>query len=115
MCWNCAADPGLVDHDEAPNAAAERPLSLPVAAPQLRCAACGSDKIIPDVPVLDQGQASSGRLSITIDADPDALIFKDRKWARLAAHICGACGHVQLMAENPQALYEHYLRSQSGR
>lgn len=81
---------------------------------EYRCLRCGSSKIIPHVRVFDQGQYSNGGLLAVVDADPDALVFKDRLYDEITADICGDCGHVELKAEHPQELYEHLLRSQDG-
>ena len=74
------------------------------------CAKCGSDKIIPLVGVMDQGQYSDGRLKAHVGyTNPEAWLFKGAIYARLSATICGECGHTELTAENPAALYETYL------
>ena len=71
----------------------------------------GSSKIIPNATIFDQGQGSDGLLKVIVDGNPDALIFKDRLYSRLAADICGDCGHVELKVDYPGRLYEQYLRS----
>jgi hypothetical protein len=78
---------------------------------QLQCAACGSSKIIPDVPVLDRGKSAGRSLEVVVYGDPDALLFKDGHYRQLTADICGECGHAALRVHNPQLLYEHYLAS----
>jgi hypothetical protein len=79
-----------------------------------RCARCGSEKIIPLVAILDQGQYSDGTLKAHVGyTNPEAWLFKGAVYARLKATICGECGHTDLTAENPAALYEAYLRIQS--
>ena len=76
-----------------------------------QCTKCGSTKVIPSIRIRDQGQHSDGKLSTFVDADPEALIFKDRVYSKILADICGECGHVELRAENPSNLYNHYLQS----
>ncbi|MBN1568282.1 MAG: hypothetical protein JXA73_10585 [Acidobacteria bacterium] len=78
-----------------------------------QCPKCGSKKIIPNTRIRDQGQSSDGKLKAFIDADPEALIFKDRLYSMLLADICGECGHVELRVEQPDSLYNHYLQSRS--
>lgn len=79
-----------------------------------QCAKCGSEKIIPLVSVMDQGQYSDGSLKAQVGyTNPEAWLFKGAIYARLRATICGACGHTELTAENPAALYEAYLKAQS--
>jgi hypothetical protein len=81
------------------------------AAVTLRCAVCGSTKIVPDVLVNDQGQGSRGQLRVVLYGKPDAILFKDARYGALTANICGTCGHVQLHVGNAGELYEHYLES----
>lgn len=77
-----------------------------------KCVQCGSSKMISLAPVLDQGQNSDGHLKARVGyTNPDAWVFKGSVYAKLKANICGECGHTQLVAENPSALYDAYLRS----
>jgi hypothetical protein len=80
---------------------------------ETQCAKCGSPKIIPMVGIKDQGQHSDG--SLTTQAvgytNPDAWIFKGPIATRLHATICGECGHTELTAENPAALYEAFIKA----
>jgi hypothetical protein len=75
------------------------------------CVKCGSDKLIPNVIVRDQGQSSNGQLQVYLDANPRALIFRERTSANLRAQVCGACGYTEFIVGNPGLLYEAYLRS----
>jgi hypothetical protein len=78
-----------------------------------RCLRCGSGKLIPMVPVQDQGQYSSGRLSAHVGfTNPESWFFKGAVSAKLSATICGECGHTELTAEDPVALYQAYLAGQ---
>ncbi len=77
----------------------------------LTCGVCGSDKIIPEVRIGDQGQYSDGKLKVEICGTPNAMIFKDRLHGELKAYICGSCGHTELRVINPEALYSKYLES----
>src|SRR4051794_33111862 len=74
----------------------------------LRCAACGSDRVIPDVRIVDQGKHSDGDLQVVVYGNPDALIFKERAFSKLLAQVCGECGYVWLRVRRPDALYEAY-------
>jgi hypothetical protein len=78
---------------------------------KLTCEVCGSEKIIPEVRILDQGEYSNGRLQVMICGNPNAFLFKDKLMGELKAHVCGECGHTELKVTNPQALYEKYLES----
>lgn len=79
----------------------------------VQCVKCGSDKIIPFVGIHDQGQHSDGTLKTKAVGytNPSAWIFKGPIKAKLHASICGECGYTELTAENPQALYEAFLKS----
>ena len=78
---------------------------------QLTCPACGSDKIVPNAQMLDQGQASGGQLLITVMRNPNALFFSQRVMRDVNARVCGACGYIQLRAKDPGALYDAYQES----
>ncbi len=78
----------------------------------LKCSKCGSAKVIPLVGMLDQGQGSDGTLKARVGyTNPEAWVFKGAVYARLKANICGECGYTELVAENPAALYDTYLKS----
>lgn len=79
----------------------------------LKCSQCGSEKIIPVAGVADQGQSSDGTLKAYVCTNPEAWVFKGTVYARLKANICGECGYTELIAENPSALYDAYLKTQS--
>jgi hypothetical protein len=51
--------------------------------------------------------------AISIDANPNAKLYKNRMTVRLFADICGECGHTEFKAEYPRELYQHYLQSNS--
>lgn len=79
-----------------------------------KCRKCGSQKLIPLVPVQDTGQYASGRLQAHVGfSNPEAWFFKGAVNARLSATICGDCGHTELTAENPAELYEAYLKAKA--
>jgi len=75
------------------------------------CPRCGSQRTIPDVTVVDQGDSSDGILKTVVVGNPDALIFKNRLYGEIKADICGECGHIELRVANPSELYEHYQNS----
>jgi len=63
--------------------------------------------------IRDRDQGSTHNLEVFVDVEPEALIFKDRMYAKLLADICGECGHAELKVENPVGLYRHYMNSKS--
>jgi hypothetical protein len=82
---------------------------------ELRCAKCGSEKIIPLVSIEDQGRYSDGTLRAVVGySNPEAWVFKGTVYARLQASICGECGHTELTAQDPAALYAAYLKTDAG-
>jgi len=75
------------------------------------CLKCGSNRIIPLARVVDQGQYSDGKLKAIVGyTNPEAWVFKGTIYAKLKANICGQCGHTELVAEEPEKLYEAYLK-----
>lgn len=78
---------------------------------ELTCPQCKSNKIVPKARMLDQGQHSGGQLLIAVDENPEALLFKNRVAQPVTARLCGDCGAIQLVAENPGELYQNYLAS----
>jgi hypothetical protein len=105
VCWNCNT------------AASALPPSTPAPAPAVpayprrQCAACGSTRVIPGATIADTGEGSAGALAVIVDANPDALIFKNRLRGELFADVCGDCGYVVLRVPNCGELYEHYRQS----
>jgi hypothetical protein len=83
-----------------------------------RCSACGSERIIPDVGIVDQGQGSDGQLKALVYGKPRAILFKERTFSRIVAQVCGDCGFTELRVTQPQALYAAYeqaLAEEAGR
>ncbi len=79
------------------------------------CPRCQSTKLIPRVPIVDQGQFSDGRLKAHVaDRSPHAFVLKDAVHARLFVTICGECGHAELSAMYPEMLYAAWLKEQKG-
>jgi hypothetical protein len=120
VCWNCGtSEDGTLDPNfpKEPADDGGAVISATTVAEQIvdeseldspsrrRCPQCGSLKIVPNVSILDH---LGGNLQVAVDADPEALIFKDRLYARLFADVCGDCGHVEFKAEHPATFYEHY-------
>ena len=75
------------------------------------CSRCGSDEIIPRARVIDRGDSNSRHdLQVEVRRRPNALLFKGAERSNVAAQLCAACGHVELFAEMPRALYAAYLQ-----
>jgi hypothetical protein len=78
------------------------------------CLRCGSDKIIPDVPLTDHfgdWGMSSRQMQVDVDGEPRALIMKDTATGDLTVRICGSCGHAELIASNASTLWEAHSKS----
>jgi len=74
-----------------------------------QCTVCGSDRIIPDVIILDKNRSSAEELKVIYYRKPQALFFRDSTLGTLRAWICGVCGHVEVFVGNPGELYQAYL------
>ena len=90
---------------------------------QKRCAACGSEKIIPLATVRDRVQSAalapiSAEPVIAINTNPHAGILAQRHvLSRIHAWVCGECGYMPLFADDPQELYtayQEFLRATRG-
>jgi hypothetical protein len=80
----------------------------------LTCMRCGSDKVIPDVPLFDTYGDTGFRknpLGVEVEGRPEAWVFKDSEAGTLVARVCGECGHTELHTTNFKALYEKYRQS----
>ena len=77
----------------------------------LTCPQCGSDKIIPNARMVDQGRYSAGPPQIVVDQHPEALLLKYPVIQNVNAIVCGECGVIQLVAENPALLYQAHIES----
>jgi hypothetical protein len=78
-----------------------------------QCPRCNSDRLIPDVRIVDRGDYNSARdLSVEVYEKPDALIFKGTHPGELKATICADCGNAELTVTNASDLYETFLKAQ---
>lgn len=78
------------------------------------CSRCGSDKVIPELPLLDRyGDvgAFTSPTEVKVHGAPEAWVFKDSVASELRADVCGECGHVDLRVDDFRALYAKYLKS----
>ena len=78
------------------------------------CPRCGSDKIIPDLPLLDHYGDVGGfanQAEVQVHGVPRAWVFKDTAEGKLTLRVCGECGHAELSVSNFRELYERYEKS----
>lgn len=78
----------------------------------LTCVRCGSDEMIPRLRVAERGDGN-GRydLQVEVQRRPNAVLFKRPERSNLFARVCAACGHVELYADAPRALYAAYTQA----
>jgi hypothetical protein len=80
----------------------------------LRCTRCGSGEVIPRLRVIDRGDDNLRYdLQVEVQRRPNALLFKRPERSTLSAQVCGACGHTELYADVPRALYAAYLQAEA--
>jgi predicted nucleic-acid-binding Zn-ribbon protein len=75
------------------------------------CPKCGSQDIMPKIPVIDQTDGPDKELMVRVREKPDALILKGDHDRVLHAWICAACGYTELYVDNPEGLFEAYKRA----
>jgi hypothetical protein len=63
--------------------------------------------------MIYQPTVANEQVFIVIDERPNALVFKGRHRAPLAARVCGKCGSAKLFVHNPEEVLAAY-RSQQG-
>ncbi len=73
-----------------------------------KCTACGSEKIIPGVRILDEQGGASTDLHVVVYKSPESLLFKGRVYGTLRADVCGQCGHADLRVDKAEQLYDAY-------
>ena len=74
-----------------------------------RCLKCNSEKIVPNVRILDRSHHYTERdLTAVFYEDPDALIFSGPHEGSLYAQVCGECGYTEMYLEDPQDFYAAY-------
>jgi hypothetical protein len=116
VCWNCGTardgteDPEFVKLLDVTGAEPDLHDLAEAGEPAAPCAKCGSERIIPHVPLVGNFEHST-RLKAVVIGNPDALILRDPLFGEVYANICGQCGHMELRVENSEELYEHYLKA----
>lgn len=77
------------------------------------CTSCGSDKIIPNARIVDRGESMMKfDLCVEVYGNPKSVMFRETQECKLTARVCGQCGHTELHVENPEQLYQRYLKGQ---
>lgn len=79
------------------------------------CPECNSPYIVKDVIALDRGDHNAGfSLTVAVDENPDAWVFKSRNYSETRAEVCGHCGYIQFFALDPALLWTAYQNRQQG-
>lgn len=76
---------------------------------EFECGKCGSARVVTNVRVTDckdNALPFPGDLVGTVNAHPDALIFKGARRSDFRAAVCADCGYAEFYATDPAALYE---------
>lgn len=69
---------------------------------------------MPNLRIRDRYDAGVGQdLEVEVQANPNALIFKQAHRVALRATVCGECGNAELSAENPKALWKTYTEQKN--
>ena len=77
------------------------------------CPECNSQKIIVNAKAVDLGDYNSlNDMKVAVEEKPDALIFKQRIYSTVKAHVCADCGFIQFYAEDPKTLWAAYQNRQ---
>ncbi|MDP1564533.1 MAG: hypothetical protein Q8M16_24395 [Pirellulaceae bacterium] len=133
VCWSCGTtrdgveDPafGLEDGPEVIEAermpasrrsvhSAWPPLDASQRLTDSVCPKCTAQKMIPEVTVIDSNGSSSDNLTVRLDRNPQAWVFKNPAFQELKAKVCGACGYTELYVTDPAALWSAYLIQRDG-
>jgi hypothetical protein len=80
----------------------------------VKCKQCGSDKIVPNVPLLDHYGRVGGlseQATVEVQGAPQAWVFKDPSEGRVSLSICGECGYAELRVSNARELWEKYQQA----
>ena len=76
------------------------------------CPKCGSNRVVPNARLGDQGQHSDGKAHMIVSANPSALLFKGGQESEVFGKVCCDCGHVELRCRgNLDNLWTAYLRA----
>jgi predicted nucleic-acid-binding Zn-ribbon protein len=75
-----------------------------------RCPKCASTQMVDGAWVAP---AQGTRVVVGVDRHPDRGALPRPMSTQVHASVCGACGYVELYANQPRELYEAYRRAES--
>ena len=69
-----------------------------------KCPKCGSTRVMNDVRIV-AGSLEEG-VTVQVQKNPHAKLFKGTVGVPLKARVCGECGYAELYASDPASLLE---------
>lgn len=70
------------------------------------CPKCGSTEVLVGAELSDRGESNFREpATVRVYKNPDALIFKGAKDAKVSADVCMTCGYLEFYAVDPANLY----------
>ena len=83
------------------------------------CPKCGERKVVPELQIVDYISSitptAQNETYVSLAANPDAALFKNRHYALLRAWLCGNCGYTELYCSNFKYLVKAHERLQQKR
>ena len=79
----------------------------------ITCTSCGSEEVIPRIRVTARGDSGYYDVLAEVQRRPNAKLFKGAERSGVFAQLCGQCGHLELFADMPRALYAVYQQADS--
>ena len=74
-----------------------------------KCPECGSENIIQNAKAIGgENFLNSTELSVVIDENPKAMLFKGTTSSEVKADVCGECGYLRFYAKTPGILWAAY-------
>lgn len=73
----------------------------------MKCPRCDSEKVMHNLQIRDN-LGFGIKLEVEVEGNPNAMIFKKSRRSALTASVCYECGNVELTADDPKLLWEHY-------
>ena len=78
------------------------------------CEKCGSVKVIDNLPLQDRMHDFGmmvGVASVSVEGNPEALLFKEAVKGSVSLRICCDCGRAEIHVSNGQQLWETYQKA----
>lgn len=70
---------------------------------------------VADLPSVPSGGLLVNRLQVVVYGKPASTFLKEPHYRKLAAMVCGDCGHVEPRVADPEELYEQYRQAARAR